>query len=69
MTFSFLVVHIRSQRCLVHTGKPKTVTADGDVVSRTPLNVGCKSGCLRVIGDRIVSTADGDAGDVISGGT
>ena len=63
------LVHIRSQRCLVHTGKPKTVTADGDVVSRTPLNVVCKSGCLRVIGDRIVSTADGDAGDVISGGT
>ena len=62
------LVHIRSQRCLVHTGKPKTVTADGDVVSRTPLNVVCKSGCLRVIGDRIVSTADGDAGDVISGG-
>ena len=62
------LVHIRSQRCLVHTGKPKTVTADGDVVSRTPLNVVCKSGCLRVISDRIVSTADGDAGDVISGG-
>ena len=46
----------------------ETVTADGDVVSRTPLNVVCKSACLRVIGDRIVSTADGDAGDVISGG-
>ena len=53
----FFLVHIKSQRCLVHTGKPKTVTADGDVVSRTPLNVVCKQGSLRVIGSKVVSTA------------
>lgn len=51
------LVHIKSQRCLVHTGKPKTVTADGDVVSRTPLNVVCKQSSLRVIGSKVVSTA------------
>ena len=51
------LVHIKSQRCLVHTGKPKTVTADGDVVSRTPLNVVCRHGSLRVIGPKVVSTA------------
>lgn len=62
------LVHIKSQRCLVQTGKPKTVTADGDVVSRTPLNVVCKPGTLRVIGERVVSTAaEGDARDGISG--
>lgn len=51
------LVHIKSQRCLVRTGKSKTVTADGDVASSTPLNVVCKPACLRVIGERIVSTA------------
>lgn len=62
------LVHIKSQRCLVHTGKPKTVTADGDVVSRTPLNVVCRHGSLRVIGREVVSTAaSGDGGDGIPG--
>lgn len=51
------LVHIKSQRCLVHTGKPKTVTADGEVVSQTPLNVVCKHASLNVIGKRVVSTA------------
>jgi diacylglycerol kinase family enzyme len=62
------LVHIKSRRCTVHTGKPKTVTADGDVVSRTPLDVACEPGSLRVIGERVVSTAAGsDAGVSISG--
>jgi YegS/Rv2252/BmrU family lipid kinase len=62
------LVHIKSQRCLVDTDKPKTVTADGDVVSRTPLSVICKHGSLRVIGLKVVSTAaTGDRGEGIPG--
>lgn len=51
------LVHMKSPCCLVYTGKPKTVTADGDVVSQTPLNVTCRHGSLRVIGPKVVSTA------------
>lgn len=55
------LIHIKSQRCVVHTSKPKTVTADGDVASSTPLKVVCKPACLRVIGEGIVTTtADAD---------
>ncbi|WP_372996480.1 diacylglycerol/lipid kinase family protein [Marinobacter sp.] len=59
------LVHLKGERCSVHTGKPKTVTADGDVVSRTPLDVSCKHGSLRVVGARVVSTRaapDGERG-------
>lgn len=62
------LVHLKSERCSVHTGKPKTVTADGDVVSRTPLSVVCRRGSLRVIGPTVVSTsATGDGRDGIPG--
>ncbi|SNC66164.1 lipid kinase, YegS/Rv2252/BmrU family [Marinobacter sp. es.048] len=62
------LVHMKSQSCLVQTEKPKTVTADGDVVSRTPLSVICKHSNLRVIGPKVVSTAaTGDRGQGIPG--
>jgi len=62
------MVHMKGQHCSVLTGKPKTVTADGDVVSRTPLNVTCAGGSLKVIGARVVSTtAAGDGSSGIPG--
>ncbi len=57
------MVHMKGQHCSVHTGKPKTVTADGDVVSKTPLDVTCSRGSLSVIGPRVVSTSAASGGD------
>lgn len=50
------IVHLKGVRCSVETGKSKTVTADGDVVGKTPLNVVCRPQVLRVIGPTVVST-------------
>lgn len=51
------LVHLKGQRCRVTTRKPKTVTADGDVVGKTPLNVVCRAQCLSVIGATVVAAA------------
>lgn len=50
------VVHLKSPWCRVVTRKPKTVTADGDVAGKTPLDVTCQPGCLNVICEQVVST-------------
>ncbi len=57
------IVHMKGQHCSVHTGKPKTVTADGDVVSQTPLDVICLRSSLGVIGTKVVSTSAADDRD------
>lgn len=59
------IIHMKGQHCSVQTTKPKTVTADGDVVTKTPLDVTCSRGSLRVIGPTVVST--GDAGEAAAG--
>lgn len=51
------LVHLKGTHCRVQTRKPKTVTADGDVVSKTPLRVSLHKGALRVVAPAIVSTA------------
>ncbi|WP_372981178.1 diacylglycerol kinase family protein [Marinobacter sediminum] len=51
------IIHLKGTRCSVHTGKPKTITADGDVMGQTPLEVECQPQCLSVIAPTIVSTA------------
>lgn len=50
------VVQLKSPWCKIQTHKPKTVTADGEIAGKTPLNVVCKPGCLRVICNEVVST-------------
>ncbi|MBW4934034.1 diacylglycerol/lipid kinase family protein [Marinobacter sp. F4206] len=50
------IVHLKGTHCSVQTGKPKTVTADGDVVGETPLKVLCRPHVLSVIGPTVVST-------------
>lgn len=63
------VVHMKGRECSVRTRKPKTVTADGDVVSKTPLAVHCSTGSLEVVGPSVISTAGGEeAGDGVPGG-
>ncbi|MBU2953826.1 diacylglycerol/lipid kinase family protein [Marinobacter sp. F3R08] len=62
------LIHLKGTHCKVNTAKPKTVTADGDVVSRTPLDVCSRSGELRVIGSTVINTAAApDDGDGLSG--
>lgn len=50
------VVHLKSHWCHVHTSQAKTVTADGEVFARTPMDVTCEPAALRVICNRIVET-------------
>lgn len=50
------MIHLKGQRCSVHTHKHKTVTADGDEAGETPLTVVCRPGCLTVVGQTVVST-------------
>lgn len=50
------LIHLKGSHCTVRTGKPKTVTADGDVVGQTPLDVTCRPGVLQVIGAQVVAT-------------
>ncbi|WP_404364019.1 diacylglycerol/lipid kinase family protein [Marinobacter sp.] len=49
------VVHIRSSRCEIRTHRPETVTADGELVGKTPLRVSCRQRCLTVISPHIQS--------------
>ncbi|MEX2473938.1 diacylglycerol kinase family protein [Marinobacter sp.] len=51
------LVHLKGARCSVTTRKPKTVTADGDIATKTPLNVVCRPQALSVIGRSVVTTA------------
>lgn len=51
------LVHLKGTQCSVRTRKPKTVTADGDVVSKTPLDVSLREGVLKVVAPAVVSTA------------
>ncbi|MFC4258216.1 diacylglycerol/lipid kinase family protein [Marinobacter lacisalsi] len=44
------VVELASPRCHVTTRHIKTVTVDGDVAGKTPLDVTCRPGSLKVIG-------------------
>ncbi|RBP30736.1 YegS/Rv2252/BmrU family lipid kinase [Marinobacter pelagius] len=43
------LVHLKGKHCTVSTRKPKTVTADGDIVGKTPLDVSCQHQSLKVI--------------------
>jgi len=43
------LVHLKGRRCSVRTRKPKTVTADGDIAGKTPLDVSCSHQSLKVI--------------------
>jgi len=49
------VVHLKGQDCRVDTRRPKTVTADGDVAGKTPLNVVCRAHSLSVIGASVLA--------------
>lgn len=50
------VVHLKSPRVTVSTRSPKTVTMDGDMAGKTPLDVRCQPACLKVICDELVTT-------------
>lgn len=63
------IVHLKGVRCSVRTGKAKTVTADGDVLGKTPLDVVCRPGVLSVIGPTVVGTGDRASGVSASGAT
>lgn len=52
------LVHLKGEQCQVQTRKAKTVTADGDVVSKTPLDVRCDRASLNVIAATVVSTGE-----------
>ncbi|MFO7529972.1 MAG: diacylglycerol kinase family protein [Marinobacter sp.] len=43
------LVHLKGTHCSVRTRKPKTVTADGDIAGKTPLDVSCQYQALQVI--------------------
>ncbi len=43
------LVHLKGKQCSVRTRKPKTVTADGDIAGKTPLEVTCQHQSLQVI--------------------
>ncbi|GAA0842439.1 YegS/Rv2252/BmrU family lipid kinase [Marinobacter szutsaonensis] len=43
------LVHLKGKHCSVRTRKPKTVTADGDIAGKTPLDVSCHHQSLEVI--------------------
>ncbi|MFE8071782.1 YegS/Rv2252/BmrU family lipid kinase [Marinobacteraceae bacterium S3BR75-40.1] len=50
------VVQIKSRHCAVKTRHQKTVTGDGEIMTRTPLEVRCHPDRLSVIAERIVET-------------
>lgn len=54
------VVHLKGRRCDILTSRPKTVTADGDEVGKTPLHAVCRRQCLRVIGASVVRTGESE---------
>lgn len=50
------VVQVKGSWCRVDTHRPRTVTLDGDVAGKTPFEVTCRPGVLRVIGRQVIST-------------
>ncbi|WP_166267661.1 diacylglycerol/lipid kinase family protein [Marinobacter caseinilyticus] len=50
------LVHLKGVRCDIKTRRPKTVTADGEIMGETPLEVRCEAGCLQVICSAVVTT-------------
>ena len=50
------IVHFKGGHCEVATRRPKTVTADGEIVSSTPLKARCEAGRLQVLCESVVST-------------
>ncbi|OEY65352.1 diacylglycerol/lipid kinase family protein [Marinobacter sp. X15-166B] len=50
------LIHIKSPWCRVHTRTPKTVTADGEVMGQTPVDIRCQPRSLNVICEQIVTT-------------
>lgn len=50
------LVQIKSRWCKIDTHKSKVITADGEVMGKTPLDIRCEPGCLRVICEKVVST-------------
>ncbi|MEX0604445.1 diacylglycerol kinase family protein, partial [Marinobacter sp.] len=50
------IVHFKGRHCSVTTRRPKTITADGEVVSSTPLEARCESGRLQVLCEVVVNT-------------
>ncbi len=50
------LVHIKSPWCRVCPSKTKTVTADGEIMGDTPVEIRCQPLCLKVICDQIVTT-------------
>ncbi len=47
------VVHIKSRWCKVRSHRRKIVTADGETVSHTPIDVRCKTHALRVVSESL----------------
>ncbi|MAA66612.1 MAG: diacylglycerol kinase [Alteromonadaceae bacterium] len=50
------LVQIKSRWCKIDTTKHKVITADGEVMGQTPLDIRCQPACLRVICEKVVST-------------
>lgn len=50
------LVHLKGKRCAIRTGTPKTVTADGEVIGKTPLKASCLGTRLSVVGQGVVRT-------------
>lgn len=57
------LVHLKGRHCAIETDKPKTVTADGEVIGKTPLAVTSRPARLRVIGRSVITIGSGDAPD------
>jgi len=49
------LVHLKGRHCVIETGKPKTVTADGEIIGKTPLAVTSRPASLVVIGRGIIA--------------
>lgn len=50
------VAHLKSPRVTITTRSPKTITMDGDIAGKTPLDVRCRPACLKVICEELVTT-------------
>lgn len=48
------LVHIKSSWCRVRSRRPKPVSADGELIGRTPLDVRCEPRALQVVSEGLV---------------
>ncbi len=55
------IIHLKGSCCSIRTSRPKTTTADGDVIGKTPLDVSCRPASLSVIGKEVVYTGTPDS--------